>query len=159
MVWDWSEIRDNNWRVSRVIQEIIVSHASPKPNQQESHNTQSKNRERILHLLTMDEETMIDRPTQEERDTHYKPGSIKRVKLKNFLTYDAVEFFPGPRWVSYSFEDGPCEAYMSRCLSRRGVCVLAALINIASLDRRGQVVFVSCIGGVLSRVGCSPGSG
>lgn len=39
----------------------------------------------------------IDRPSQEERDGHYKPGSIKRVKLKNFLTYDAVEFFPGPR--------------------------------------------------------------
>jgi len=39
----------------------------------------------------------IDRPSQEERDSHYKPGSIKRVKLKNFLTYDAVEFFPGPR--------------------------------------------------------------
>ena len=39
----------------------------------------------------------IDRPSQEERDSHFKPGSIKRVKLKNFLTYDAVEFFPGPR--------------------------------------------------------------
>jgi len=39
----------------------------------------------------------IDRPSQEERDSHYKPGSIKRVKLKNFLTYDAVEFYPGPR--------------------------------------------------------------
>ncbi|KAL7538150.1 hypothetical protein ACHAXR_008319 [Thalassiosira sp. AJA248-18] len=39
----------------------------------------------------------IDRPSQEERDSHYKAGSIKRVKLTNFLTYDAVEFFPGPR--------------------------------------------------------------
>ena len=39
----------------------------------------------------------IDRPSQAERDSHYKPGSIKRVKLTNFLTYDAVEFFPGPR--------------------------------------------------------------
>ena len=45
------------------------------------------------------EELDIDRPTPEERDSHYKPGSIKRVKLKNFLTYDAVEFTPGPRWV------------------------------------------------------------
>lgn len=43
------------------------------------------------------EELDIDRPTPEERDSHYKPGSIKRVKLKNFLTYDAVEFTPGPR--------------------------------------------------------------
>ena len=39
----------------------------------------------------------IYRPSQEEKDSHYKPGSIKRVKLTNFLTYDAVEFFPGPR--------------------------------------------------------------
>eukprot|EP00804_Cyclotella_cryptica_P029179 CCRYP_005358-RB/>CCRYP_005358-RB protein AED:0.03 eAED:0.03 QI:457/1/1/1/1/0.8/5/1195/799 len=39
----------------------------------------------------------IERPPPSERDSHYKPGSIKRVKLNNFLTYDAVEFFPGPR--------------------------------------------------------------
>jgi len=44
--------------------------------------------------MTVDD---IDRPSQEERDSHFKPGSIKRVKLKNFLTYDAVEFMPGPR--------------------------------------------------------------
>jgi len=29
----------------------------------------------------------------------YKPGSIKRIKLKNFLTYADVEFQPGPRYV------------------------------------------------------------
>ena len=29
----------------------------------------------------------------------YKPGSISRVKLKNFLTYHEVEFYPGPRYV------------------------------------------------------------
>lgn len=29
----------------------------------------------------------------------HKPGSISRIKLKNFLTYDFVEFFPGPRYV------------------------------------------------------------
>eukprot|EP00580_Thalassiosira_gravida_P014694 CAMPEP_0201682080 /NCGR_PEP_ID=MMETSP0494-20130426/51433_1 /ASSEMBLY_ACC=CAM_ASM_000839 /TAXON_ID=420259 /ORGANISM="Thalassiosira gravida, Strain GMp14c1" /LENGTH=1127 /DNA_ID=CAMNT_0048165835 /DNA_START=664 /DNA_END=4047 /DNA_ORIENTATION=- len=39
----------------------------------------------------------IIRPSQEERSSHYKSGSIKRVKLVNFLTYDAVEFMPGPR--------------------------------------------------------------
>merc|ERR1740139_1876050 len=27
----------------------------------------------------------------------FKPGSVKRVKLQNFLTYAQVEFFPGPR--------------------------------------------------------------
>ena len=27
----------------------------------------------------------------------YQPGSIVRVKLVNFVTYTAVEFFPGPR--------------------------------------------------------------
>jgi hypothetical protein len=31
----------------------------------------------------------------------YKPGSITRVKLHNFLTYQDVEFKPGPRYVSY----------------------------------------------------------
>ena len=28
--------------------------------------------------------------------TDYQPGSIVRVKLANFVTYTAVEFFPGP---------------------------------------------------------------
>jgi hypothetical protein len=27
----------------------------------------------------------------------YKPGSIRRIKLHNFLTYRDVEFCPGPR--------------------------------------------------------------
>ncbi|KAI0071832.1 P-loop containing nucleoside triphosphate hydrolase protein [Panus rudis PR-1116 ss-1] len=27
----------------------------------------------------------------------YIPGSIVRIRLKNFVTYDSVEFFPGPR--------------------------------------------------------------
>jgi hypothetical protein len=45
----------------------------------------------------------IERLSVEERNQQYKPGSIKRVKLKNFLTYDAVEFFPGP--VSHLFYD------------------------------------------------------
>ena len=27
----------------------------------------------------------------------YRPGSIRRIKLKNFLTYERVEFSPGPR--------------------------------------------------------------
>ena len=58
-----------------------------------------RNPSRILEAFyhkrttTMD----IDRPSVEERNQRYKPGSIKRVKLKNFLTYDDVEFFPGPR--------------------------------------------------------------
>lgn len=30
----------------------------------------------------------------------YKPGSITRIKLHNFLTYQDVEFKPGPRYVS-----------------------------------------------------------
>lgn len=45
-------------------------------------------------MAVLDELNEIVRPTQDERATHYKPGSIKRVKLKNFLTYDAVEFTP-----------------------------------------------------------------
>jgi hypothetical protein len=31
----------------------------------------------------------------------YKHGSIRRVKLSNFLTYSEVEFSPGPRYVQY----------------------------------------------------------
>jgi hypothetical protein len=55
-------------------------------------------KQEIMALDDDDDTTMtIHRPTQEEKDTYYKPGSIKRVKLTNFLTYDAVEFFPGPR--------------------------------------------------------------
>eukprot|EP00551_Chaetoceros_affinis_P006129 CAMPEP_0203670242 /NCGR_PEP_ID=MMETSP0090-20130426/6384_1 /ASSEMBLY_ACC=CAM_ASM_001088 /TAXON_ID=426623 /ORGANISM="Chaetoceros affinis, Strain CCMP159" /LENGTH=1165 /DNA_ID=CAMNT_0050535065 /DNA_START=104 /DNA_END=3601 /DNA_ORIENTATION=+ len=37
------------------------------------------------------------RLSPEERLRQYKPGSILRVKLKNFLTYADVEFRPGPR--------------------------------------------------------------
>jgi len=37
------------------------------------------------------------RPTEKEKTLCYKPGSIRRVKLKNFLTYSDVEFCPGPR--------------------------------------------------------------
>lgn len=44
------------------------------------------------------EETMADAAaTVEELVGGYKPGSIKRVKLTNFLTYENVEFCPGPR--------------------------------------------------------------
>jgi chromosome segregation ATPase len=35
--------------------------------------------------------------TLEERLLEYKPGSIRRIKLKNFLTYNEVEFRPGAR--------------------------------------------------------------
>ena len=27
----------------------------------------------------------------------YKPGSVTKIKLENFLTYGHVEFEPGPR--------------------------------------------------------------
>jgi hypothetical protein len=36
-------------------------------------------------------------PNIEERIGDYKPGSIRRVRLHNFLTYSNVEFTPGPR--------------------------------------------------------------
>lgn len=32
-----------------------------------------------------------------EDEEEHPPGSIVRVKLKDFVTYTAVEFFPGPR--------------------------------------------------------------
>ena len=40
-----------------------------------------------------------DKDVESNSNVHslYKPGSITRVKLQNFLTYHEVEFFPGPR--------------------------------------------------------------
>lgn len=29
--------------------------------------------------------------------TEYKPGSIVRIKVTNFVTYTSAEFFPGPK--------------------------------------------------------------
>ena len=42
--------------------------------------------------------TILQRETLQARDSRkkYQPGSIVRVELKNFVTYTAVEFFPGP---------------------------------------------------------------
>ena len=34
----------------------------------------------------------------------YRPGSIQRVKLQNFLTHGNVEFKPGPRCVYTNVE-------------------------------------------------------
>ena len=45
-------------------------------------------------MTILTELSSISRQTQSEKDTHYKSGSIKRIKLKNFLTYDSVEFMP-----------------------------------------------------------------
>jgi len=38
----------------------------------------------------------IERTIQDRDDDGYLPGSVVRVKLQNFVTYDAVEFRPGP---------------------------------------------------------------
>ena len=42
--------------------------------------------------------SVLQRETLQARDSQkkYQPGSIVRVELKNFVTYTAVEFFPGP---------------------------------------------------------------
>ena len=42
--------------------------------------------------------SVLQRETLQARDTRktHQPGSIVRVELKNFVTYTAVEFFPGP---------------------------------------------------------------
>lgn len=41
---------------------------------------------------------VLQRETLRAQDSRkkYQPGSIVRVELKNFVTYTAVEFFPGP---------------------------------------------------------------
>lgn len=41
---------------------------------------------------SLQRETLQARPTRRK----HQPGSIVRVKLANFVTYTAVEFFPGP---------------------------------------------------------------
>ena len=43
-------------------------------------------------LSVLQRETL--RPTGSR--TRYRPGSIVRIKLANFVTYTAVDFFPGP---------------------------------------------------------------
>lgn len=42
--------------------------------------------------------SVLQRETLQSRHTRkkYQPGSIVRVQLQNFVTYTAVEFFPGP---------------------------------------------------------------
>lgn len=42
--------------------------------------------------------SVLQKETLRARDSckSYQPGSIVRVELKNFVTYTAVEFFPGP---------------------------------------------------------------
>ena len=40
----------------------------------------------------LQQETLRLRPTRRK----HQPGAIVRVKLSNFVTYTAVEFFPGP---------------------------------------------------------------
>jgi hypothetical protein len=45
------------------------------------------------------EQTEHEMARQLETVGDYKHGSIKRIKLTRFLTYSAVEFSPGPRYV------------------------------------------------------------
>jgi hypothetical protein len=48
------------------------------------------------HRLRRNGEQRRITPTNRSTQTEYQPGSIVRVKLANFVTYTAVEFFPGP---------------------------------------------------------------
>lgn len=47
--------------------------------------------------------------------SNYKPGSIRRVRLHNFLTYADVEFFPGPRLNVVVGPNGTGKSTVSRC--------------------------------------------
>ena len=52
---------------------------------------------------------MADELALAEKVGAYKPGSIQRIKLRNFLTYQDVEFKPGPRYVTLEcFRDLLC---------------------------------------------------
>jgi hypothetical protein len=49
-----------------------------------------------------EEEVEFEEPSDEDLLKivgDYKHGSIRRIKLHNFLTYSDVEFSPGPRYV------------------------------------------------------------
>lgn len=56
-----------------------------------------------VDALNMDDSAVPVSPTEMDDDEYnkivglHKPGSIKRVKMKNFLTYESVEFTCGPR--------------------------------------------------------------
>jgi hypothetical protein len=45
----------------------------------------------------------------------YKHGSIKRIKLTRFLTYSAVEFSPGPRYVMIHVNNDRGDFLVSGC--------------------------------------------
>lgn len=54
----------------------------------------------------------------------YKPGSIRRIKLKNFLTYSDAVIEPGPRYVFWRCSDSPpvsphrkLDGYLLQCKS------------------------------------------
>ncbi len=88
------------WRMQEVSQKWEAQPLVPNSDVRRRHfkiriHSQSQHFQATQTTSTMTME--IDRPSIEERNQRYKPGSIKRVKLKNFLTYDDVEFFPGPR--------------------------------------------------------------
>ena len=60
----------------------VSQRASPSPSSSQQHRQGNANVKRI-------------RP-REAQDPRFKPGSIVRVKLQNFVTYTSAEFFPGP---------------------------------------------------------------
>ena len=73
--------------------------------QQSSHHINTLERENMARSKTKGRQSIGKRQKTNDEDIEeepaaeslYKPGSISRVKLHNFLTYNEVEFFPGPR--------------------------------------------------------------
>jgi hypothetical protein len=68
-----------------------------------------------VDALTMDDSAVPVSPMEMDDDEYnkivglHKPGSIKRVKMKNFLTYDSVEFTCGPRYERIALLAFLCE--------------------------------------------------
>jgi len=65
------------------------------PEEEEEEEIEEVEKEQGAKMSTTPQRTVSRDDGTEHQE--YKPGSIRRVRLKNFLTYNNVEFNPGPR--------------------------------------------------------------
>lgn len=85
------------------------------------------------------ESSKLTHPTNAKKASGYLPGSVVRVKLTNFVTFDSVEFFPGPslNLVIGPNGSGKSTLVAAMCLGLGGkatVCQL--LLSIAHRNHR-----------------------
>jgi hypothetical protein len=66
----------------------------------------SRQTPRKIHLSTRRDSSRTQKyyftmGDEDENVGRHRPGSIKRIKLHNFLTHGDIEFWPGPRYVCW----------------------------------------------------------